>query len=69
MHHFLYNLTSLLNPLLLLIVMIRVHIKLQQFLEKKWFLTLIDDHTRVCWVYLLKKKSNDKQIFKNFTLW
>ena len=43
--------------------------KLQQFLEKKWFLTLIDDHTRVCWVYLLKKKSNAKQIFKKFTLW
>ena len=32
----------------------------------KWFLTFIDDHTRICWVYLLKDKSDAAQTFKNF---
>ena len=27
------------------------------FLGKKWFITFIDDHTRVSWVYLRKEKS------------
>ena len=31
--------------------------KLQLFLEKKWFVTFIDDHRRLCWVYLMKEKS------------
>ncbi|CAJ2651427.1 unnamed protein product [Trifolium pratense] len=26
--------------------------------HKKWFITFIDDHSRVCWVYLLKGKSD-----------
>ena len=33
---------------------------------KRWFITFIDDHTRTCWVYLLKDKSEVKVIFKNF---
>ena len=33
---------------------------------KKWFVTFIDDHTRVCWVYLLEKKSEVEQRFKDF---
>ena len=32
----------------------------------KWFVTFIDDHTRLCWVYLLKEKSNVHSIFMNF---
>ncbi|KAL5856724.1 hypothetical protein ACOSQ3_004182 [Xanthoceras sorbifolium] len=33
---------------------------------KKWFITFIDDHTRITWVYLLREKSEACQIFKNF---
>ena len=32
----------------------------------KWFVTFIDDHTCLCWVYLLKEKSNVRSIFMNF---
>ncbi|XP_062095144.1 protein FAR1-RELATED SEQUENCE 11 isoform X2 [Humulus lupulus] len=32
----------------------------------KWFITFIDDHTRVSWVFLLKSKSDASMIFKNF---
>ena len=31
---------------------------------KKWFVSFIDDHTRVSWVYLLKEKSDIEEIFK-----
>ena len=34
--------------------------------NKKWFISFIDDHTRVCWVYLLHDKSEEAQIFENF---
>lgn len=40
------------------------HVGLLQCLEKKWFVTFIDDHTRLSWVYLLKDKSEVIQIFK-----
>ncbi len=33
---------------------------------KKWFVTFIDDHTRVSWVYLLKEKSEVEHVFKTF---
>ena len=33
---------------------------------KRWFVTFIDDHTRVCWTFLLKEKSEVETIFKNF---
>ena len=33
---------------------------------KKWFITLIDDHTRVSWVFLLKEKSEVETVFKSF---
>ena len=33
---------------------------------KRWFLTLIDDHTRVTWVFLLKEKSEVETVLKNF---
>ena len=35
-------------------------------LEKKWFITLIDDHTRVSWVFFLKEKSEVETVFKSF---
>lgn len=33
---------------------------------KKWFVTFIDDHTRLCWIYLMKKKSDVKNLFEDF---
>ena len=35
--------------------------------EKRWFVTFIDDYTRVCWVYLLREKSEVAEIFKSFS--
>ena len=32
----------------------------------RWFITFIDDHTRVCWIYLMKKKSEAFNIFQTF---
>ena len=34
--------------------------------HKKWFITFIDDHTRLCWVYLLTDKTEVRSIFMNF---
>lgn len=34
--------------------------------SQKWFVTFIDDHTRVSWVYVLKDKSDTSPVFKNF---
>ena len=33
------------------------------------YLTFIDDYTRMCWIYLLKNKSDAFQTFKNFHAW
>ena len=33
---------------------------------KRWFITFIDDHTRVTWVFLLHDKSETETVFKNF---
>ena len=35
----------------------------------KYIMTFIDDYTRMCWVYLLKNKSDAFQTFKNFHKW
>lgn len=32
----------------------------------KWFISFIDDHTRITWVFLMKEKSEVATIFKNF---
>ena len=32
----------------------------------RWFITFINFHSRVCWVYLLKEKSEASNIFKRF---
>ena len=34
--------------------------------HSKWFVTFIDDHTRVCWVYLLKDKTEVRSVFVKF---
>ncbi|XP_059632903.1 eIF-2-alpha kinase GCN2 isoform X3 [Cornus florida] len=33
---------------------------------KKWFVTFIDDHTRLCWVYIMNEKSEVEKLFKDF---
>lgn len=33
---------------------------------EKWFVTFIDDHTRLCWVYSLNKKTEVENVFKEF---
>ena len=33
---------------------------------KKWFVTFIDDHTRLSWVYLIREKFDVETIFKKF---
>ena len=38
--------------------------KIPTMTGKKWFVTFIDDHTRVCWVYLLSEKSKAGKTFK-----
>jgi transposase InsO family protein len=35
----------------------------------KYIMTFIDDYTRMCWVYLLKHKSQAFETFKNFHVW
>ena len=40
--------------------------RVQNLSGTRWFITFIDDHTRLCWVYLLKNKSDVEQTFKNF---
>ena len=34
------------------------------FSRKKWFITFINDHTKITWAYLLREKSDAKQVFK-----
>ena len=31
-----------------------------------WYITFIDNHNRVCWVYLLKEKYEVVGVFKQF---
>jgi IS30 family transposase len=35
-------------------------------LGKRWFVTFIDNHTRLCWIYLMHEKSEVEKIFKDF---
>ena len=32
---------------------------------KKWFITFMDDHIRLCWVYLLTDKNEVRSVFMN----
>ncbi|CAN1766567.1 Retrovirus-related Pol polyprotein from transposon TNT 1-94 [Linum perenne] len=40
--------------------------KVKTLSEKRWFITFIDDHTRMCWVYFFKHKYEVEEIFKQF---
>lgn len=40
-------------------------LKVTNLNEPKRFITFINDHSNVCWVYLLKEKSEAKIIFEN----
>ncbi|CAN1129341.1 Retrovirus-related Pol polyprotein from transposon TNT 1-94, partial [Linum perenne] len=40
--------------------------KISTLTGKRWFVTFIDDHTRMCWLYLLKHKSEVSLVFQNF---
>ena len=33
---------------------------------KKWFVTFIDDHTCLCWIYLMREKIEVEKLFKEF---
>lgn len=35
-------------------------------LANRWFISFVDDHTRMTWIFLMKKISVAGQIFKNF---
>jgi hypothetical protein len=35
----------------------------------KYIMSFINDYTRMCWVYLLKNKSQDFETFKFFHVW
>jgi hypothetical protein len=35
----------------------------------KYIMTFIDDYMNMCWVYLLKHKSQAFETFKNFHVW
>ncbi|RVW98281.1 hypothetical protein CK203_034262 [Vitis vinifera] len=35
-------------------------------LGSRWFVTFVDNHTRVTWVFLMKKKSEVREILENF---
>ena len=34
----------------------------------RWFIFFIDDHSMLCWIYLMKEKSETFSIFKQFHL-
>ena len=40
--------------------------KIKTLSGKRGFVTFIDDHTRICWVYLISKKSEVEKLFKDF---
>ena len=40
--------------------------KIKNISGSRWFVTFIDDHTRVTWVFLMKEKSEVGQIFQTF---
>ena len=33
---------------------------------KRWFMTFIDDQTCLCWIYLMREKSEVEKLFKDF---
>jgi len=45
------------------------HIPIPSKNGNKYIISFIDDYTRMCWVYLLKDKSQAFKTFKNFHAW
>ncbi|KAG8502903.1 hypothetical protein CXB51_000532 [Gossypium anomalum] len=42
--------------------------RVKNITRARWFITFIDNHTRVCWIYLLKEKSEVSRVFQSFHL-
>lgn len=40
--------------------------KTQSMGESRYFMLIIDDHSRICWVYFLQNKGEAFEAFKNF---
>lgn len=40
--------------------------KVKNLNDARWFITFIDDHTRMTWTYLMKEKSETSRIFQSF---
>ena len=40
--------------------------RVRHITHSRWFVSFIDDHTRLTWVFLMKDKSEVGQVFKNF---
>ena len=40
--------------------------KVNNIIGARWFITFIDDHTRLCWVFLLEEKSYAESTFQFF---
>ena len=41
--------------------------KIKNISGARWFVSFVDDHTRISWVFPIKEKSEVSQIFKNFS--
>ena len=52
-------------------LLVKVHVwgpsKITTQFGKKWFVTFIDDHTELCWIYLMNKKFEVSKIFQYFS--
>ena len=38
--------------------------KIKNIIRTRWYVSFVDDHTRISWIILLKEKSKVGQIFK-----
>ena len=63
---FLHKIVKKSNPFAQVHRDLRGPLRIHTVMGVRWFVTFIDDHTRVCWVYLLKGKFETKKIFKVF---
>lgn len=54
------------KPFYLLHIDVSGHSKITTHSGKGWFVTFIDDHTHLSWVYLVQTKSGVKDNFKHF---
>ncbi|RDY14078.1 hypothetical protein CR513_00907, partial [Mucuna pruriens] len=53
-------------PFIVIHIDIQGPYKTSTMFGKKWFVTFINDHTQLSWVYLMKEKSEVETIFINF---